>query len=64
MSRLPSGLQRAAARRLEKFQERGSEADLMFLKERALEKARRREDMLKFLDEETGPLGPRVRAIS
>jgi DNA-binding transcriptional ArsR family regulator len=33
---------------------------LEFLKERALDKARRREDMLKFLDEGTGPLGPQV----
>jgi putative transposase len=61
ISRLPTGIQRAAARRLEKMQERGSAADLMFLKERALDKARRREDMLKFLDEGTGQLGPRVR---
>jgi hypothetical protein len=53
ISRLPSGIQRVAARR-QKMQERGSAADLMFLKEQALERARRREDMLKFLDEGTG----------
>jgi hypothetical protein len=39
LSRLPSGIQRAAAQRLE-MQAGGSAADLMFLKER-------REDMLK-----------------
>jgi putative transposase len=64
ISRLPSGIQRAAARRLKKMQERGSGADLMFLKERSLDKARRREDMLKFLDEETGLLGPRVHRLA
>jgi hypothetical protein len=64
LSRLPSGIQRAASRRLEKMQERGSAADLMFLKERALDRARRREDMVKFLDEGTGPLGPRVQRLA
>ena len=64
LSRLPSGIQRAAARRLEKMQEHGSAADLVFLKERALERARRREDMVKFLDEGTGPLGPRVQRLA
>jgi putative transposase len=64
LSRLPSGIQRAAARRLEKMQEHGSAADLVFLKERALERARRREDMVKFLDERTGPLGPRVQRLA
>jgi putative transposase len=60
ISRLPTGIQRAAARRVEQTQQRGSAADLMFIKERALDKARRREEMLKFLDEGRGPLGPRV----
>jgi putative transposase len=64
ISRLPKGIQRAAARRVERIQQRGSAADLMFIKERALDKARRREEMLKFLDEGTGPLGPRVHRIA
>lgn len=64
LSRLLSGIQRAAARRLKKMQERGSAADLIFLKERALDRARRREDMLKSLDEGAGPLGPRVQRLA
>ncbi len=42
MSSPPSEIQRPAARRLEKLHGRGSAADLMFLKERALDRARRR----------------------
>jgi putative transposase len=46
------------------MQEHGSAADLVFIEERALERARRREDILKFLDEGTGPLGPRVQRLA
>jgi putative transposase len=60
LSRLPKGVRHAAARRLERLQQRGPAADLIFTPERALEKARRRELLLQYLDEGSGPLGPRI----
>ena len=60
MSRLPKGIREAAARRVEKLQQRGPASDLIFTPEKALAKARQREVLLHYLAEGTGPLGPRV----
>lgn len=60
ISRLPKGVRRAAARRLEHLQRRGPASDLMFTPEGALAKARRREELLQHLDKGSGPLGPRL----
>jgi DNA-binding transcriptional ArsR family regulator len=60
LSRLPKGVRRAAARRLERLQQRGPAADLIYTAEWALEKAQRRESLLQYLDEGSGPLGPRI----
>jgi hypothetical protein len=60
MSRLPKGIRQAAARRIEKLQRRGPHSDLMFTPEKALAKARQREVLLHYLDQESGLLGPRV----
>jgi hypothetical protein len=38
ISRLPKGIRRAAARRIEKLQQRGPTSDLMFTPEKALAK--------------------------
>ena len=50
LSRLPKGTRQAAARRIEKLQQRGPAADLMFTPEKALAKARQREVLLHYLD--------------
>jgi putative transposase len=64
MSRLPKGIRQAAARRIEKLQQLGPASDLMFIPEKALAKARQREVLLHYLDEGTGPLGPRVERLA
>src|ERR1019366_6982828 len=61
MSRLPKGIRQAAARRVEQLQERSPVSDLLFVKQRALEKAERRQILIRALDEGSGPLGPRVQ---
>lgn len=64
MSRLPKGIRQAAARRVERLQQLSAVADLLFLKQRALEKAERRQILLRGLDEGAGPLGPRVQRFA
>jgi hypothetical protein len=64
VSRLPKGIRQAAAWRIEKLQQRGPTSDLMFTPEKALAKARQREVVLHYLEEGTGPLGPRVERLA
>jgi putative transposase len=64
MSRLPKGIRQAAARRIEKLQQRGPTLDPMFTPEKALAKARQREVLLHYLEEGTGLLGPRVERLA
>jgi Helix-turn-helix domain len=64
ISRLPKGVQHAAARRVERMQERGSVTDLLFISKNAWTSARWHAGGMKTLDEQKGPLAPRIQRMA
>jgi hypothetical protein len=64
ISRLPKGVQHAGATRVERMQERSSVTDLVFISKNAWTSARWHAGGMKTLDEQKGPLAPRIKRMA
>jgi putative transposase len=64
ISRLPRGVQHAGATRVERMQERSSVTDLVFISKNAWTSARWHAGGMKTLDEQKGPLAPRIKRMA
>jgi len=64
ISHLPKGVQHAGATRVERMQERSSVTDLVFISKNAWTSARWHAGGMKTLDEQKGPLAPRIKRMA